>query len=45
MKTKNNKKKILNFTKANDKMVFDIMRSLHDIKVKHPNLVVKIIRS
>lgn len=41
MKTKNNKTKVLNFSKASDKLVFDIFRAIQEIK-KIKNISVKV---
>lgn len=41
MKTKRKKTKILDFTKANDAFVFDLFRSLQEMKKKFPNLKIK----
>lgn len=45
MKIKNNKKKILNFNKANEKLVFEIFRALQEVKISHPNIIIKIMKS
>lgn len=42
MKTKSKKKKVIDFGKANDKLVFEIFRALQDIKNEIPNLKIKI---
>ena len=44
MKTKRKRKKVLNFTKASDKLLFDIFRSIQDIKKDFPSLKIKIVK-
>jgi hypothetical protein len=42
MKTKRKKNKTLNFTTANEKLVFDIIRSIVELKNMIPFLKIKI---
>lgn len=42
MKTKNKNKKTLNFSKATEKLVFDIFRAIEEIKKTNKNVYVKV---